>query len=223
MTWTVYPIVAGATRRYKLMRIWQVPYQLQILESGGGPRSPGMHVSEIIRDLSVRGGVLDERYATEPMSPERIELGIAWEERLAKHHGDTINFHPGEMVVDGVAMSMDGVSYNDETSVFTCDGEGALHEFKLTWKSSRREIDREFMWMTQIKSYLHGLRVTSGAEYTTAFLHAFFVNGGYGKSGYKDGPDYQIWGLEFTPLEIHENWTMLISHLARMKGRHTGL
>jgi hypothetical protein len=203
------------------MEIWQVPYQLQIIEAGAG-RSPGLHVSEVIRDLAVRGGQLDKKYVDADLSPEKIELGLAWEERVAKHHPE-ICFHPGEMQVDGISMSVDGISYiePDEVSIFTVDGVGALHEFKLTWKSSKKDISGEWMWLTQIKSYLHGMSVTSKPKVTmrSAFLHVYWVNGDYGwmRGGTGSGSRYEIFGMRFTDLEIFENWSMITGHARRLK------
>lgn len=196
------------------MRTWRVPYQLQILKAGGQERSTGLHLSDIIRDLSLKGGMLDKKYADGPMSPEKIELGIAWEERLAKHHPE-ICFHPGEVVVDGIPMTIDGVSYADgEVTTFGVDGDGAIHEFKLTWKSMRRDITEEFMWLAQIKGYCRGFWLNN------AFLHVYWVNGNYSRTpgDPNAGPQYHIYGLEFTPLEIQENWHMILAHKARMEG-----
>lgn len=215
------------------MQIWRVPYKLQIRMAGGGERSPGQHVSDVIRDLALRGKILNKKFAdNDTMSAERVELGIAWEERLAKHHPE-ICFHPGEVSVDDIAMTIDGASFlGADRSVFHPTGtdiskppgcnikdwDHALHEFKLTWKSSRRDLTAEWMWLTQQKSYLKGMSVASGTPWRTSFLHVFWVNGNYSRQDEdpESGPTYAIWGMQFSDLEIRENWDMIRAHRDRM-------
>jgi hypothetical protein len=201
------------------MRVWEVPFKIQ-LDRGTG-RSPGLHVSEVIRDLALRGGILDRKWATDNIedAPERVALGLAWEEWIHKQHPE-ICFHPGEIIVDDVAMSIDGASFNeDEASIFTSDSDGAVHEFKLTWKSSRYPVTDDWMWMAQLKSYIHGMRVSSVAKINVGFMHVFYVMGNYGKdrTDPESNPRYKIFGIEFTDLQIHENWSMIKAHAKRMK------
>lgn len=232
------------------MEIWNVEYKLQVINSGP-PRSGGRHLSDIVRDWALRGRVLDMEYANKVIcgcgsvfneisivehncagrdtaekvgswSPERLELGSAWESRLALHHPEII-FHPGELVVEDIPMTIDGATYadNETVSIFNIGGEGALHEFKLTWKSSRRGIEGEIMWMMQDKSYLHGLSVTSGEKWRVAFHHVYWVNGNYSRNDLdpEGGPSYRIYGVRFSDLEIRENWDIIRAHRDRMEGK----
>lgn len=202
------------------MRVWDVPFKLNV-NLGGPTRSPGVHLSEVIRDLALRGGILDKKFANDDIEdhPERIALGLAWEEWVSKQHPE-ICFHPGEVMVDGISMSVDGVSVgSDELSIFGQEGT-ALHEIKLTWKSARKPIDEQWMWITQVKGYLHGLSFMQKTKVRRAYLHPFYVNGNYSRSPGDPlgGPKYMIYGMEFSDLEIAENWSMLTSHRDRMFG-----
>lgn len=234
------------------MNITRIPYQLQILDAGGPPRSKGQHLSDIIRNLALRGKQLKRQYANkircgcqvvmdeidfqshkcdsllapvriDDMSPERIELGLAWEERLPKHHPE-ICFHPGEVEVDGISMTIDGATFSRESdgsdaiSIFHCDGEGALHEFKLTWKSMNKGVDSEWMWLTQQKGYLYGLKHAHIMDSTVSFLHVFWVNGNYRRDDTDpdSGPRYVIYRIDFSRLEIRENFDMIRAHRDRM-------
>jgi hypothetical protein len=201
------------------MRIWPIEFTIK-LDRGTG-RSPGRHVSEVIRDLALRGKILDKKYATEDLdaAPERVALGLAWEEWIHNQHPE-ICFHPGEIELDGISMSVDGISYpgDNERSIFGCDSAGAVHEFKLTWKSSRKPIDEEWMWLTQLKAYCKGMTAVTKQDHSTGFLHVFYVNGNYSRNPEDpDGrPRYKVWGLEFTKNELRENWAMITNHSRRM-------
>ena len=194
------------------------------LEAGSLPRSPGLHVSEIIRDVALTMGYLsrdDEeeldwtlnRYRLAhgenmvkvyPAALYRVALGLSWEEWLGRQRPD-IHFHGlGELWRDGIVGTPDGLSFTDS-------GAGIIHEIKLTWKSSRSDreapserIHKEFMWCCQTKSYLQLARV-AGGDFTTAQLHVYWVNGNYRGSG----PEYRTYQLTFTTQELDANWRLL--------------
>lgn len=168
----------------------------------GPPRSVGLHLSQIIRDMAIRSKILQS-----PSTPDgndiknwvRMAMGVAWEKWVVTKHQDVLH-QPGEMCVDGIYLTPDG---------FTSTGSGLINEFKVTWKSMNREKDliNEWLWMSQIQSYCYAYGVTR------AMLHVYWVNGDYRNSG----PKYKLYLLDFTKMEIFENWTAVLMHKKRIK------
>jgi hypothetical protein len=200
------------------------PFRLS--QPDGDYRNPGIHLSQIIRDLALRGKLLDAKYEGK-LDPDALPacvcLGIAWEEWLSKLYPEMV-FHPGERQLEGIYMNPDGIEVFERTLMGTSRRTYDLrvHEFKLTWKSSRRKgptpeaaelaekvrIMEEWMWMTQLKAYCKESGTRWGA------LHVFWVNGNYmrGDSDPFSEPYYSVWDIEFTQREIDENWEMLRNH-----------
>ena len=174
-----------------------------------GTRQEGLHVSGIIRSLALAAKVLVSSDSSEDMADRKITdrvailrmlLGIAWERLLATllpHITD----HPGPLEVDKVHMSPDGISFHTTIGV-------VLHEFKLTWKSSNRPLQEEWMWLTQIKAYCFGVGTIH------AVLHVYYVCGDY---TYPIQPEYIEYDIVFEPTEVTANWNMLLDY-ARGKG-----
>lgn len=186
---------------------------LSVLDLGlieGPHRPPGIHVSTIIRDLMAAsdpkkyggpGGGID------PVTQLRFEVGFAFERALELGFQTRRNVNiirPDPIQVDGIWLSPDGF----DTEAW------AVSEFKATWK---RAVDLPddpsvWYWIVQIKAYCHALGVSA------ARLWALFLNGNY-KGGFL--PDMRVWDLAFQPVEIAENWRMILQHrdFMRRKGR----
>lgn len=178
-------------------------------------RSPGLHVSGIIRDLenTLTPGL---RRPYDDLSPaERARMGnytaMGWAFEVMVRQA---------LVQAGVGKLMQEAGYitvgeMEQEGVFaTPDWMDAVNwrivEFKATWRSSRRPLEPDFWhWMVQIKAYCHMVQCTE------ADLYAFFVCGDYRDSG----PQFKGWRLSFTNLEIAENWQMLMLHKRAMERR----
>lgn len=199
-----------------MARIKEVPFKLILPRDSN--RSTGLHVSDIIRDLALQAHYLDKKYADSDIDedPELVLLGMAWEKEILLQHPE-IHGHPGEFVVDGIAMSPDGVS---ESQHYPFD----LHEIKLTKKSRPKTVNlimtvpKWWMYITQMKCYLRAL------ESRQAFLHVGFVNNSYAFLRGRDNVDvneammaYRIYDIKFTWEEIRDNWTMIKNHEKTMR------
>jgi hypothetical protein len=195
------------------MKVTPVRYDLRIPPSTG--RSKGEHVSEVIRDIAIKVGILKinggarDADANEP-DPSRICAGLAWEEWIHAQHPELL-YHPGEFLLGGIAMSPDGVSHIEEfvardgSRVVIPDHKaGIIHEFKFTWKSMNREanIQDEWMWAAQTMAYCKALGTRR------SWWHIYWVNGDYRDSG----PKYRVYDILFTEREIEENWMMIQNH-----------
>jgi hypothetical protein len=179
------------------------------------PRSKGTHVSGIIRNIALEMGVLksdgvdeptmaDIRVITDPTAIMRILIGLAWEEFYLPQIPN-VKKHPGEMCVDGVYMTPDGIE--NGRAPLGCSGPlgrspSIIHEVKATYKSLKTasDLNSQWLWMTQISAYCKG--------YGTRFarLHVLFLNGDY---KYPLQPQVKAWDIEFEQAEIDRNWDML--------------
>lgn len=174
-------------------------------------RSPGPHVSDIIRDLEHRITKPGKRRPYDELLPEErkrmgahVEMGWAWEEivraaMLRTYYRGLDRFvSVGEVELDGIFGTPDWVDCED-----VC-----VEEFKATWRSSRRQIQVDYWhWFVQMKAYCRML------DMRIARLRVFFVNGDYRDSG----PQFRLWQIEFSLLELDKNWSMLLQHSKRMR------
>lgn len=173
-------------------------------------RSSGVHVSDIIRDIDNTLLHKGQRQKYDELSPsEKLRMGAhtsmgwAWEE-VVRHALRAVRpkiegvVPAGELTLDGIHGTPDGIF----------ESEWALDEFKATWRSSSRPLDPDFWsWLVQMKAYCKMLQMSR------AYLSVFWVCGDYRESG----PFTQQFRIEFSQLEIDDNWDMLLNH-AKGKG-----
>lgn len=179
------------------------------------PRSKGLHVSTIYRDIehTMNG----DRPPDSELSPSELKrlgnyraMGFAWERAIEHSLVDAFAtgtvIRPGEFTLDGIHCTPDLFDIEDY----------ALEEWKATWRSMNRidragiynALDKDFwVWGVQMKAYLRVLQTRR------ARLRVFFVNGDYRESG----PRTRGWQLDFTQKELDDNWAMLVNH-ARRRG-----
>jgi hypothetical protein len=182
---------------------------LKLMGQSSGPRTRDqLHVSDIYKSINQE---LDPKRFSDDGGPnlEKMEVGLLFEsileEALAQKYG---TFRPGEVELDGVLMSPDGLNMTDE----------ALEEFKCTWMSSRHGIvdlygypNQKFQhWFWQMKAYCYALGCRK------AILTVLFVNGDYDRANGMN-PQLKRYRIEFSEEELVENWSMLVNH-AREKG-----
>jgi hypothetical protein len=178
----------------------------------GLPRSGGVHLTQIIWDLGVRLGMVKGADEGSNWDGEGLkELGFIWEDAFELAWKNRMAARPGEVEVDGVSMSADGVGVNDENEL-------RIYDYKCTWKSMGKleallpRADSAPEWwyyLAQMKAYCWGW----GAE--EAVMCFLFVMGDYGK---ERGPRYREYLFKFEKWELEENWRMVVNH-----GRAMGL
>ncbi len=138
-------------------------------------------------------------------------IGFSWEDWLSRQYPDLI-YHMGEMHLDGISMSPDGVTVPKPEDNFDWDlGSGIIEEFKATYKSSRKPIEDQWMWMCQIKAYCKALPTTC------ARLHVLHLCGDYDYNRPGMPPQYIVHAIQFTQKEIDANWNMLLTELEDWK------
>jgi len=167
-------------------------------------------MSDLIRPAAIAAGLFeaDDELAQLPAGQRfpqpainRMCAGLAWEEWLAKRYAGKVKFHPGEVVLDGVAGSPDGVGFEPTT------GRLHIHEFKFTWKSANKPTTRCWYWVAQIQAYLLAAQAM-GYTIGGGFLHTYHVMGDYRGSG----PIYRVMYMEFGQVELGENWATLMQY-----------
>lgn len=191
-------------------------------------RSPGIHVSGVLRLIALENGVLKRERAEEfglvevqdseswwsGLSPDvqlKICMGLAWEEWYLPQLEDVLD-HPGEMCVEGVYMTHDGESLD---TVITFGGELlmlCLHEVKLTYKSLNTigNLSTQWLWLAQTKAYCKGLNTLVG------YIHVLAVCGDY---SYPIKPCLRIFRVTYTQAEIDENWDVITSYIRHFRNQ----
>lgn len=166
-------------------------------------RTDGVHLTDVIRSIMEESGISKTTsgggWASNQLNMA-AEVGFMWEELLSMVLKERLPSRVGEVMADGVIMSPDGVEMDD------C-GEVVLAEYKAVWASSRHSPADNWKWMSQVRGYCHGLGLTS------VNMYILYLNGGWNGKG----PEYKKFRIDFTPLEIQENWSMILNH-ARSKG-----
>lgn len=188
------------------------------------PRTPGVHVSKIIKSLALQKGKLDPKWASgevglvevgdsgqqfwdslDPPSKLRMSMGMAWEEWYIPQLGDVVK-HPGELFLDNVYMTHDGESLDIVSHEGTEQYAVAVHEIKLTYKSTNTvgDLRREWMWITQTQCYCKALKTN------IAYVHALFVCGDYARP---IQPQLKCWRVQYDQSELDKTWEEIIGHM----------
>lgn len=210
-----------------------VPYA-----SGGFDRTPGVHVSGLIRKMAAQYGILKKKWIPDPEdislvevegdgavwwetldqdSKVRMAIGMAWEQWYLPQLSHVV-YQPGEMCVEGVYMTIDGQSVDQDRDVVVAErglyahSRGArhryvlaVHEVKTTSKSINTVGDlsdpiTNWLWLTQTKAYCKamGCRV--------CYLHILYL---YGDYSYPMRPKLHLWRITFTQDEIEATWASI--------------
>lgn len=174
-------------------------------DSPTGPRSPGVHLTDILRDMAKvanmgedKSGFLQEElewFAGPGFLWERI-----WDQAHAEQMADGTIVSPGEFYRDGIHATPDRIDWSVPKVI----------ELKVRWKSSRKfeSLERNF-WVeiAQLKSYCAMTGIMEGD------LVVFFI------AGHWQPPVPEVKGvhLTFTELELEETWQQVLSH-AKWRG-----
>ena len=183
-------------------------------------RSKGVHLSDILRYLhfgSLPPALDDKTKKAEMLNATlelddptvmnlRMVLGMAWESFIVGFMPD-VAWQPKELVLNGIAGSMDAFEWADYDDV------PVIHEFKYTHKSCRERLGpkilEDTLWMWQIKGYAQMYHITqNGSGFTPqAQLHVCYGNGDYNQPFRERYIKYLI---EFDPEELESFWQRAI-------------
>ena len=165
---------------------------LQVSQEQSGSRTPGIHVSSIIRHLVTTAGLQKDNDFTENDLDHYALVGRLWEQMLADVYYTKPRYERvGEIELDGIIGSPDAVDLTDY----------GVEEMKVTWGSARdfenRIKFRLYRW--QVAAYCNMLGTLR------ARLTVLHLNGDY-RPPLPCGKEYF---LLFTPGELRDNWAML--------------
>lgn len=197
------------------------------LSKTGEDRSPGLHLSDIIKTMQYER---EKRFNPDsPMDMMMLEQGHTWEELVAHAlqrrwigaHPDYPGYRPHEIILDGVAMSPDWVQPKGFHSTLKPGAtDFVVEEWKATKTSQNKVLeDHQWYWLVQLKSYMHALGKQRGAPVTRGRFRVWYINGDY--SWDAKGSDltllrgYVRYDVEFTPRELEENWRAIIAQARR--------
>ena len=165
-------------------------------QCSGLPRSPGLHLSTVIRVMEQ--ALHGPRKPSGWMMDETREVGFIWEDLLSlvlAQRQVPEPLRPEEIVVDGIAMSPDGIGL--------WEGHVVLEEYKCTWASiNNRSPDTHWPWLVQSKSDCRAIHVNQ------VIFRILDLMGDYKGSG----PLYRAYLLTYTDRDLEENWQMVLNH-----------
>jgi hypothetical protein len=187
-------------------------------------RAEGWHVGGVLRGIAVEAGLYKEsKNQTVQVHDGPIELnekmfaGLAIEQYLVRRIPSISGtvWQPGESVIEGwekgsgegcsVYMNPDGWSPEvrwEGVGKWRGKSVAVLEEFKCTWKSSKREVRDEWMWLHQCGVYSVGM----GTRWNR--LWVFHVNGGYEKGVVGETVLRCHW-IEWEEWELERMWEMV--------------
>lgn len=167
-------------------------------------RSPGTHLTDITGMLyqmihegstARRAKMVHSRRKETPISDAKtltkFEVGFLWEDVMSLALKSRLPARPGEIELDGVILSPDGVDLE-------CDPIRVV-EYKATWYSSNKRVEDIVRWMYQIKSYCYALEIP---RCRFDILH---ICGNY----FPPEPMHRIVEIDFSWRELMENWNMV--------------
>lgn len=162
-------------------------------------RSGGVHLSEVVRDLEET--LYPGRYAgTSGWNLNAAaQVGVFWEVVLSWAYREMFANDIGEVELDGIIGTPDGVDGDDEGLY--------IEEYKCTWKSSKNNPIDIFHYRLQGLGYCRML------ELDRIIFRILHLMGDYAGSG----PVYNVWDIRWSREEIEENWESLLNH-ARYRG-----
>ena len=211
------------------MIVWESTTHGIDLRTGADSRSPGVHLSGVLKVLANQHGLWDQYPEEEEIdylitnTPAhqtgsvaalmRVAVGYAWEEWLSKRIPGLL-YHPGEFELDGVIGTPDGICVVEPESG---SGSVILHEIKATWMKSTKPVTEgtKLYWLWECMGYLAMLSKAFQVQCTRAVLHPLYVNGNYGEWGTRC--QYRPLEITFTWEEIMANWGNVLVNKEKAK------
>jgi hypothetical protein len=171
-----------------------IPIQSLVLsEEQLATRTPGCHVSSILRHIEVVSGMRKDNNFSEADLDRFAMLGRLFESLMAQSLFQPPRYiRLGELECDGIIGSPD--CFDQEKD--------AVGEFKATWRWVPRDIRDFYKYWWQVKAYAHMLGTLE------AFLVVLYVSG----EGRPPVPKIVRYDATFTKPELVANWAMLMEN-----------
>jgi hypothetical protein len=148
------------------------------------------HVGEIIHDMLIDLGVQKRGSDADPY---QFEKGFMWERLLSMALPGTA-VRIGEIELDGIVMSPDGIGYRDDL------GESVVEEYKCTAKREDNcDPSDNVGWMMQTKAYCKGMGLTS------VIFRILSINKPW-------CPVPKVYLVTFSQGELDANWSAIVAY-----------
>jgi hypothetical protein len=162
------------------------------------PRSPGIHVSSVIRHMSKAIGRQKENDFTEQDLDMFASVGRIFEVQLATAMCPPPRYERvGEIECDGIIGSPDAIDTVD----------WSVQEYKANFASANHPIESRIEYFWQMKAYCHMLGMCR------ASLFVFYVGGTWRPPI----PVFKAWDILFSPSELEENWQMILTNAKELR------
>lgn len=191
------------------------------------PRSAGIHVSDVLREMLVSIG----RYDADKGTPNETmwDLGNAWEDVLSQALASRMHGNAFETRLPKVELERDGIygSPDDviiaESAIVTAGAPGAgvlveageifIEETKATWMSANHSITsmKLLPYVLQVKTYC------CMADCRVGRIRAFFINGHYDYKTKGPNPVPKEWYIRFSDRDLSDWWTSFTRQAARLR------
>lgn len=160
-------------------------------------RSKGLHLTDVIHAIGetiyhTQGSVVNDEVRLQ------WEKGWLWEVALSRAFGEKAAIRIGEIELDGVIGSPDGINYDE-------NGEVYVEEYKATAFSSSKTPADVWGWMMQVKGYC---KMVGCVKCVFRVLYVRDIG---------RGDAYRVYELTFTQAELDENWLAITSQAAVMR------
>lgn len=169
-----------------------------------GPRTPGLHASDIYGGLASK--LEPGRYSAESKPPVvGMAIGLAWEqwlERTLIGMGEAVARPPEQVVMLGKTPCY----YSPDLLIV--NGKTRIGEIKTTRLSSKQGIEGPKAAKYHAQTMLYG----HWEEIPYARFYVLFLQGNYGfmKKGSTGGsegvPEFRVYDVEYTARELHDNF-----------------
>jgi len=189
--------MAADTTIHGVLRVDDLPVDTTVIQNAvnTSPRSPGIHLSSILKALDVH--LHGNKYSGESSFdlPLCATEGFMWERVLEMAYKDLLGFRPGEIELDGIRMSPDGVGSDPWGKVpIVCE------EYKCWHRSTKRKPTDGWYEVMQNACYCHALGTTVGV------FRVLYLVGDY----WGHGPQYKQWRVEYDPGFLEQTWAMVV-------------
>jgi hypothetical protein len=193
-----------------------------IFKGSGLPRSSAwetgkIHASDIIRFIEWRLDLAPQKKEGNPAIwdlPLCGEMGFIWEDILSYFLANRYTARIGEMEKDGIVGSPDAIG-PDPWGLVPLINE----EYKLTWKSANADVEKNWYYMTQFKTYAHMMGIQ------TTILRIIHIMADWSFRSHKNlvagdtyniGPVRKTYRFEWFEEELEDNWQMLLTNRDKM-------
>jgi hypothetical protein len=191
----------------------------------GPPRTPGLHLSQILRAMAIHTGTfkdsVDLGEVISTIDPSAVGMsgplmrcinGYAWENWLFKNVLKNATHQPGEFFLDGIIGTPDGIE--EDLDWLT------IHEAKWTFLSSNGPFSQRLQWLYQGACYL---KMASTAYSTPLSQCRLIYHPCYVKGNYRGiDTEYRPVEVRMEQREVDGVWDVVSGHRNLVKEPEEG-